>query len=212
MIEINCTTVPEMTVILFSGNSFSAGCEKFFQGINCISNQFEITHCGVVIHQSAKQLIDKVNQGQFPKLDKENYESIIKDLEYTDDIVRPFVVEAHMKFVHIRPLEPQLTTYDGVIYMRLPKVKPQQPCDWVGMVGVPYERNWFDMLWATLQIPTKPDSKDLYCSELVALACIQAGMIKSKTFNVIPEYLASPARKNDILRESYGKEIPLKEK
>ncbi|CAL6049163.1 Papain-like_cysteine peptidase superfamily [Hexamita inflata] len=210
MQKINCTTVPEMSVILFSGQTTFSCCTKFFQGLNCVSNKFEITHCGVVIHQSAKQIIEKVKGGKCKNLKEEQYESVIKDLEFDDDVVRPFVIEAHMPFVHIRPLEPQLTSYNGSLYLRIPKVAPKHVCDWEGMIGVLYERNWFDMLWSTLEIPTKPDSKDLYCSELVALACIEAGLIKSQSFNVIPEYLATPAKKNDILREAYGKEIVLK--
>ncbi|CAL6085522.1 Papain-like_cysteine peptidase superfamily [Hexamita inflata] len=210
MIDVNCTTVPEMTVILFSGDTTFGCCTKFFQSLNCISNKFEITHCGVVIHQSAKQLIDKINSGKFKNLQPQNYQSVIADLQFDDDVLRPFVVEAHMPFVHIRPLAPQLTSYDGRMYMRVPQVNYKQMCDWESMIGVPYERNWFDMLWSTLKIDTKPDAKDLYCSELVALACIEAGLISSSTFNIVPEYLATPAKKHDILRDSYGKEIPLK--
>ncbi|CAL6062173.1 Papain-like_cysteine peptidase superfamily [Hexamita inflata] len=201
--EINCETVPENTVVLYSGPAFF----KILQKFNTIRNPLKITHCGFVIHISGKELHDLADSGKFPNVSSETLSEVKKGIFYDDEIIRPFSIEAHWPHVLITPLDVTVQNYPGSVRMRKLNNKPAQ-ITWTDVIGVHYEVKWWKMFFAEWRLNCTEDSSSLFCSELAALLVKRAGFLTVNSSNVLPEMMGTPAKKYDVLKDVYfGEEI-----
>ncbi|CAL5977372.1 Papain-like_cysteine peptidase superfamily [Hexamita inflata] len=204
--EISCKTVPELTVILYSGPALFRVAQYF----NTIPNPLKVTHCGVVVHMSGKQLHQMVNEGKFVHV-KDSFIDVVKNgIRYDDDEVRPYSIEAHWPHVLITPLKETVAEYDGSVRMRKLIQTPPQFTNWVDMIGVHYEVKWWKMFFAEWRLNTTEDISSVFCSELAALLVKRAGLINVNSSNVLPEMMVTTAKKYDVLKGKYGEEEGLK--
>ncbi|CAL6099284.1 Papain-like_cysteine peptidase superfamily [Hexamita inflata] len=206
VIDSSCNDLPQMSVILYSGSLLF----KLVQYCSLIPNPLQITHCGVIIHISGYELLKLLNANKFKNLSQRFRDVVRKNIFYSDQIVRPYIIEARSPCVVIAPVDITVNGYPGNIYLRKPLVQYDQILfEWTDLIGLPYKMN-VQMLLAGWSLNSKEDSTALFCSELVALLMKRARLLNVNSSNIIPKELGSAGQKADILRNICQKEIQLK--
>ncbi|CAL5999270.1 Hypothetical_protein [Hexamita inflata] len=209
---INCTTVPELSVILYSSNDKYGLTTKFVYAIHGIPNQFDITHAGIIIHASADELIQMVDSGLFPNLQQQHIAYFKTQLIYQDNIIRPYILQSDMPIVFLRPLDTEIEIFEGPMWIRTPKINQisYQQFEWKDLIGKMYEKNWLNMIWSIYKIKYRNNQNFTFCSKLVAQICVRSGLIKTDWTTISPERLSSTDDSNDVLICSHNKVKQLK--
>ncbi|CAL6028691.1 Hypothetical_protein [Hexamita inflata] len=205
-----CSQIPELSVILYSNANKNGLTIKLVYALHGIKNELDITHTGIIFHKSAAELLYMAETGAFKNLQTQHFDLFKEGLVYTDDVVRPYVLQSRMPIVYFRPLDAEVRDFPGEMYLRTPRTTTTQAFQWEDLVGKLYEQNWFNLLWSMYKIRYSNSSQYTFCSKLVAEVCVRAGLVKVDWTRISPERLCSTDPSNDILIATHHKVLVLK--
>ncbi|CAL5980467.1 Hypothetical_protein [Hexamita inflata] len=203
MQTIDFADIPNNSVVISTGCRLVNKITHFFLDLNNIHNPLRIDHCGFVVRSSARALLQ--NLLGFKNLSPRNYKTIRKAIHFTDDVIRPFLIESYVPRVRIVSLEMEMKRLKNLYFVRSPLAKIN--VDVAFAVGMPYEINYLEMIFSVFNLNKKEHLKFIFCSELIGLVLKRNGIVEGNVTNVLPETLCSTAGEKDVLRGLYGTEV-----
>lgn len=235
MIEVDNGAVVNFASSGIIGSTIRSACKN-----NNVENPYGITHCGLVINDKPYDIYELVQNIDLQSYDgyiltmlQRQRHNALSDIYnvINEEGIYPFIVEADgsvkevlngiYPHVHIRAFPARVEEYAGNIYMR--NIKEGI----VAELNQTTQRNFLNtVLFKAYEVPTsiiemikainkkneQEQLENVYCSELVAYFYKHVKVF-DQTFNssnMIPEYLSSGARENDIFKDILKDDLLIK--